>query len=488
MGAVAQRRDRDRPAARGFTLIEILVVAGDHRDRRERRRACLRRQRPRPREPGGAPVRRRARARCRARAGARRNARRVGEGTLAVLAARSGQRPLATARRRRQVLAAHTLPAPMRARADALQRTRVAADTIVPFRPTGRNEPFTFESRRATRGSSSPAIRSTASRWSLPGSMKRRRGFTLVEILVALAIVAIALTAGMRALTQATDSAAALKARTLALWVAQNRLAAAQIATPWPALGNYKRRREAGGREFVWQARSPPRRTRRFAGSRSSSPSRRRPTTRLRASRASSAIRSPGHEASCRARGFTLIEALLALAIFGVIAVLSYRATASMAEGEARLSAEAQRWRTLESLFTRFEADIRQAIPRGARAGAQREPAWVGTRSTARARLPSRARDRSSCRARRRRAAIRLSLERQHARARVLAAIDHEADGSRRSIRSSAASPDSTSSTSRARAVAQPLAAAWRGRPPRAVKLTLTLDDGSRIDRFFSLR
>ena len=41
----------------------------------------------------------------------------------------------------------------------------------------------------------------------------------------------------MRALTQATDSAAALKARTLALWIAQNRLAAAQIATPWPAPG-----------------------------------------------------------------------------------------------------------------------------------------------------------------------------------------------------------------------------------------------------------
>jgi type II secretion system protein J len=78
------------------------------------------------------------------------------------------------------------------------------------------------------------------------------------------------------------------------------------------------------------------------------------------------------------ARGFTLIEALLALAIFAVIAVLSYRATASMAEGEAHLSAEAQRWRTLESLFTRFEADIRQAVPRSARVGAQREAAWVG--------------------------------------------------------------------------------------------------------------
>jgi general secretion pathway protein I len=84
--------------------------------------------------------------------------------------------------------------------------------------------------------------------------VKAARGFTLVEILVALAILAIALTAGMRALTQATDSATALKARTLALWIAQDRLAAAQIATPWPALGGYKGEAQQAGGTFVWQA------------------------------------------------------------------------------------------------------------------------------------------------------------------------------------------------------------------------------------------
>ena len=84
--------------------------------------------------------------------------------------------------------------------------------------------------------------------------MNADRGFTLVEILVALAIVAIALTAGMRALTQATDSAAALKARTLALWIAQDRLAAAQIETPWPALGAYTGEAQQAGATFVWSA------------------------------------------------------------------------------------------------------------------------------------------------------------------------------------------------------------------------------------------
>ncbi|HEV2220973.1 MAG TPA: type II secretion system minor pseudopilin GspI [Casimicrobiaceae bacterium] len=65
----------------------------------------------------------------------------------------------------------------------------------------------------------------------------RRRAFTLIEVLVALAVVAVALGAGMRALAQSADGAATLKLRTLALWVAQNRLAQAQLQNPWPAPG-----------------------------------------------------------------------------------------------------------------------------------------------------------------------------------------------------------------------------------------------------------
>lgn len=84
--------------------------------------------------------------------------------------------------------------------------------------------------------------------------MTHSRGFTLVEILVALAIVAVALAAGMRALAQGADNASALKARTLALWVAQNRLAAAQIAVPWPALGTTEGEAEQAGMRFVWRS------------------------------------------------------------------------------------------------------------------------------------------------------------------------------------------------------------------------------------------
>jgi general secretion pathway protein I len=78
------------------------------------------------------------------------------------------------------------------------------------------------------------------------------RGFTLVEILVALAIVAVALAAGMRALAQSADGASTLKARTLALWIAQNRLANAQLADPWPPVGVKDGDAVEAGVRFVW--------------------------------------------------------------------------------------------------------------------------------------------------------------------------------------------------------------------------------------------
>jgi len=81
----------------------------------------------------------------------------------------------------------------------------------------------------------------------------RPRGFTLIEILVALAIVAVALAAGMRAIAQSTDGATALKQRTLALWVAQNRLAAAQLETMLPSVGERSGNAQQAGAPFVFR-------------------------------------------------------------------------------------------------------------------------------------------------------------------------------------------------------------------------------------------
>jgi general secretion pathway protein I len=70
---------------------------------------------------------------------------------------------------------------------------------------------------------------------------------------VALAVLAVALTAGMRAVGQSADAATLLKQRTLALWVAQNRLAAAQLETPWPAPGRRVGSAVQASATFAWR-------------------------------------------------------------------------------------------------------------------------------------------------------------------------------------------------------------------------------------------
>jgi len=83
--------------------------------------------------------------------------------------------------------------------------------------------------------------------------MHRARGFTLIEVLVALAILAVALAAGMRAVAQSADGATSLRLHTLALWVAQNRLAQAQLADPAPARGVATGDETQAGTRLAWR-------------------------------------------------------------------------------------------------------------------------------------------------------------------------------------------------------------------------------------------
>ena len=78
-------------------------------------------------------------------------------------------------------------------------------------------------------------------------------GFTLVEVLVALAIVAIALLAALRAAGQSTSSVDALRTRLLAGWVAENLLAEQRARSDWPSAGIQRGSQGEGGIEFTWR-------------------------------------------------------------------------------------------------------------------------------------------------------------------------------------------------------------------------------------------
>ena len=85
----------------------------------------------------------------------------------------------------------------------------------------------------------------------------RCRGFTLLEVLVALVVVAVALAALARAGSQALDTQVALEERTLALWVADNVLAELRLESSILA-GRRQGQRRMGQRDWSWQALIQP--------------------------------------------------------------------------------------------------------------------------------------------------------------------------------------------------------------------------------------
>lgn len=78
-------------------------------------------------------------------------------------------------------------------------------------------------------------------------------GFTLLEILIALAILAIGLAAAMRAIGAASNTSYDLKQRLLAQWVAENRVAEIKARSIWPDVGTSEGEAEQAGQRFVWQ-------------------------------------------------------------------------------------------------------------------------------------------------------------------------------------------------------------------------------------------
>lgn len=79
------------------------------------------------------------------------------------------------------------------------------------------------------------------------------RGFTLIEVLVALMVVASAIAALLTALNSAATSTQFLRDKTFAGWVATNRLIETRLATNPPADGMVSGELEYGGQRWQWR-------------------------------------------------------------------------------------------------------------------------------------------------------------------------------------------------------------------------------------------
>ncbi len=86
--------------------------------------------------------------------------------------------------------------------------------------------------------------------------MKKSRGFTLLEVLVAMAILALSLAAISKTSAGFITNQSYLRDRTYAQWVARNVLVETLLSDSWPSIGQKKDTVEfprSDGREWQWR-------------------------------------------------------------------------------------------------------------------------------------------------------------------------------------------------------------------------------------------
>lgn len=86
----------------------------------------------------------------------------------------------------------------------------------------------------------------------------KARGFTLIEVLVALAVIGVAMAAAIRAVSAVTEGSFELKRHLAGGWVAQNRLNEYRALGVFPELGNREGDAQQAGMQFRWRESVTP--------------------------------------------------------------------------------------------------------------------------------------------------------------------------------------------------------------------------------------
>ena len=85
-----------------------------------------------------------------------------------------------------------------------------------------------------------------------PRHPQTSRGFTLLEVLVALAVLTIALASTIKVTADQAINTEHLRDKTLAHWVAMNQIAELQLTQEWPPTGKKEGSEEMGLHEWHW--------------------------------------------------------------------------------------------------------------------------------------------------------------------------------------------------------------------------------------------
>jgi len=83
--------------------------------------------------------------------------------------------------------------------------------------------------------------------------MTNQRGLTLIEVMVAVAILAFALTALVNMTGQSVNTLSYLEKKTYAQWVAVNKVNELESSMKWPAVGRRQGQESMGGVPWFWQ-------------------------------------------------------------------------------------------------------------------------------------------------------------------------------------------------------------------------------------------
>jgi general secretion pathway protein I len=78
-------------------------------------------------------------------------------------------------------------------------------------------------------------------------------GFTLIEVLAALVIVALGMLGAIQAVTQVAGNGAYLRDKSFANWIATNRITEVRLAPKAPEVGDSKGELDYGGQRWRWK-------------------------------------------------------------------------------------------------------------------------------------------------------------------------------------------------------------------------------------------